>query len=414
MGNYRKHHYIPQWYQYHFLEEGQNESKFYYLDLHPETIKLPNGKRYTRKNLLRWGPPSCFYKEGLYTTKFKEWESTEIEERFFGKVDNDGQKSVEYFADFGHPSANEEAFHSFLAYMSVQKLRTPKGIAYLSSISNLADNNLILMKMQEIHRMHCAIWTECVWSIVDASQSDTKFICSDHPVTVYNLGCFPTSKWCRGANDPVIWLNGTHTIFPLNLNKAIILTNLSWVRNPYGNPSKERPNSELFRAAMFNFTDIQTGRILDEEEVITINYIIKQRAFRYIASAKKEWLYPEDRLTFKRWDQIGYSYLLMPDPRSVTFSSGIIIGYDNNRSEAFDEYGRKPWHPDYKDQTRHNYEWDSFHAFKGEYARLNGPKRKGTAYNFSEKVESEDSADYHAYHLRLEQELKSKIKTWRK
>ena len=35
-------------------------------------------------------------------------------------------------------------------------------------------------------------------------------------------------------------------------------------------------------------------------------------------------------------------YLLMPDPRSVDFSSGIVIGSDNHRSDAFDEYGRKP------------------------------------------------------------------------
>lgn len=410
MGNYRRHHYVPRWYQYRFLEDNQNESKFYYLDLRPETIKLPSGKRYTRKGLLRWGPPSCFFEDDLYTTKFRDWESTEIEPKFFGEIDNDGRKAVEYFAKFEHPSANGEAFNALLPYMSVQKFRTPKGIAYLASITNLADKNLILFKMQEIHRMHCAIWTECVWSIADASQSDTKFICSDHPVTVYNQGCFPASKWCREANEPSIWLDGTHTIFPLEIDKALILTNLSWVRNPYGNPLKERPHAQLFRPAMFNFTDIQTGRILAEEEVIAINYIIKQRAFRYIAAAKKEWLYPEKRLTYKRWDKIGSSYLLMPDPRSVTFSSEIIIGYDNKRSDAFDEYGRKPWHPDYKDQKRHEYEWDTFHAFQGEYARLNGPKRKGVAYNFGGKDESEDSPDYHAYHLGLEQKFKHKIR----
>lgn len=369
---------------------------------------------YTRKNLLRWGPPSCFFIDNLYTTKFRDWKSTEIEQKFFGKIDNDGRKAVEYFSKFKHPSANKEAFHALLPYLSTQKLRTPKGISFLSSITEITDKNLLLFKMQEIHGMHCAIWTECVWSIADASQSETKFICSDHPVTVYNQKCAPASKRCRGANDPVIWLNGTHTIFPLSIDKILILTNLSWVRNPYSNPLQERPNAQLFRDTVFNFTDIQTGRILDEEDVITINYIIKQRAFRYIAAAKNEWLYPEKRLTYNRWDEIGSSYLLMPDPRSVTFSTEIVIGYDNKTSEAFDEYGRKPWYTDYKEQKRHENEWNTFHEFQGEYARLNGPKRKGNAYNFSEKDQSEDSADYHAYHLSLEQKLKSKIKTRRK
>ena len=264
--------------------------------------------------------------------------------------------------------------------------------------------------MQEIHRMHCALWTECIWSIVNASQSETKFILSDHPVTVYNQGCFPRSKWCRGANDPGIWLNVTHTIFPLSINNVLLLTNLSWIRNPYGNPLRKRPHSKLFRSAMFNFTSIQTGRILSEEEVVAINYIIKQRAYRYIASAEEEWLYPEKNLSFRRWDDIGGSYILMPDPRSVSFSSEIIIGYENGRADAFDEYGRKPWHDDYRDKKRHEYEWDTFHAFIGEYARIFGPRRRGIAFEFGNKDKTEDSKDYHAYHLSLEQRHKAKFK----
>ena len=403
---------MPRWYQYRFFEGDEAEKKFYYLDLKPETVTLQNGKKYKRKSLLRWGPPKCFFEDDLYTTRFRDWESTEIEQRFFGKIDTDGNEAVEYFSNFDHPSVNTGAFNALLAYMSVQKLRTPKGLSYLASIAKQADKNRLLFTMQEIHRMHGALWTECTWSIVDASQSETKFIISDHPVTVYNQGCFPRSEWCRGANDPDIWFNGTHTIFPLSINKALLLTNLSWVRNPYGNPLKERPHPELFRLAMFNFTSIQTDRVLSEEEVVTVNYIVKQRAYRYIAAAKEEWLYPEAKYTFRRWDEIGHSYTLMPDPRSVTFSSEIFIGYKNGRSEALDEYGRRPWHEDYKDKTRHDYEWKTFHAFQGEYARLFGPKRRGLTFEFCKKGKIEDDADYHAYHLSLEQKFKPYIKRY--
>lgn len=368
-----------------------------------------NGKKYARKSLLRWGPPKCFYEDDLYTTNFFQWKSTEIEQKFFGKIDSLGQMAVEYFNDFKHPSVNPNAFNALLPYMSVQKFRTPKGLAFLSSITDRRDKNFVLFKMQEFHRMHCALWTECVWSIVDASLSDTKFIISDHPVTVYNQDCFPGSKWCRAANDPGIWFDGTYTIFPLSIDKALLLTNLSWVRNPYGSPTKERPHANLFRSAMFNFTTIQTGRKLEEYEVIAINHIIKKRAHRYIAAAKEEWLYPEAKLNFGRWDKIGTSYMLMPDPRSMVFSSEILIGYKNNQSDAFDEYGRKPWHKDYMDKERHEYEWNAFHAFQGEFARLFGPKRRGQGYEFGKIDRSEDDSDYHAYHLSLEARHKAKI-----
>ncbi|MCG7852852.1 MAG: DUF4238 domain-containing protein [Methanosarcinaceae archaeon] len=409
MPDYRKNHYVPKWYQYLFLPDDIREKKFFYLDLTPDTII--NGKtRYKRKALLRRGPPTCFYEQDLYITKFGERESTEIEEKFFGKVDNFARASVEYWSNFKHPSYDEESFRNLLLYMSTQKLRTPKGLKDFANLVKLSDKNAVLIKLQELQQLFCALWTECIWSIVDASQSETKFIISDHPVTVYNQGCFPRSKWCIGANDPGIWLNGTQTIFPLSINRALLLTNLSWVRNPYGNPLKERPHPNLLRPAMFNFTDIQTGRILSEEEVVVLNYIIKERAYRYIAAANEEWLYPEEKFHFKHWGEIGSSHVLMPDPRSVTFSSEIFVGYDSGKSEAFDEYGRRPWHRDYNDKMRQDYEWNTFHAFQGEYARLFGPKRRGVTFEFGDKDKSEDSADFHAYHLGLEQKLKPLIK----
>ena len=414
MSDYRRNHYVPQWYQHRFFQGNEKEKKLHYLDLKPERIKTPNGKFYTRNDLLRWGPSQCFMEEDLYTTKFLGFESTEIEQYFFGKIDREGLSAVEYFSNFEHPSVNYEAFKAIMVYLSSQKLRTPKGFQFLKNIFKGSGKNDILFKLQEYHKMHCALWTESVWSIVDATNSEIQFICTDHPVTVFNKACFPKSKWCRGFNDPGIWLNGTHTIFPLSYKKALILTNLSWARNPYGNPIKERPNAELFRSAMFNFTAIQTGRLLEENEVNSINYILKNRAYRYIAAAQKEWLYPEINYNVPRWDKIGESYLLMPDPRSMNFSSEIIIGYKGGGSDAFDEYGRKPWDKDYNKKKQNDYEWQTFHAFQGEFARLFGPKRKGVSYELSKLDNAEDDPDYHKYHLGLEQKCKQYVKGLRK
>jgi hypothetical protein len=337
----------------------------------------------------------------LYTTRFGAWESTEIEEKFLGRVDRAGKRAVEYFATFEHPSVDGEAFNALLPYMSIQKLRTPKGLLYLSSLVDLTDRNSVLFRMQELQQLFCAIWTESVWSIVDASQSSTKFIISDHPVSVYNRGCFPASKYCRDL-DPDVRMSGTHTIFPLSLDKALILTNLSWVRNPYSNPLKPRPNPRFFGDAMFNFMEIQTKRLLTDREVTEMNLVIKQRARRYIAAAEESWLYPE-RSVRTRWDDLGDGFLFMPDPRSVDYSTGVMVGYQSGHRRASDEYGRTPADPEYSGHRGEpGADWDSFQAFRGEFARRFGPKRRGRTYAVGRLDNEEDDPEYHRHNLQLE------------
>ena len=408
MPAYKKHHYVPEWLQHRFLPDDLKEKKFYYLDLNPETVV--SGKHtYIRKALLRWGPDSCFFEEDLYATKFGNWTSTEIEEKFFGKIDSSGVSAVEHFANFMDLGAgSHDAFEKLLPYMSTQKLRTPKGLIDLAHILGVVDKNNLLIKMQQLRTLYRALWTECIWSIADASQSETKFLLSDHPITVYNRACPPNSKWCLAYRDPDIALSGTHTIFPLSLNKILILTNLSWVRNPYGHPRHPRPNPNPFRDAMFNFLHIQVGRLLTETEVNEINFVIKKRAYRYIAAAKEEWLYPENKVPSPVWHDLGQGYLFMPDPRSVTFSSEVMIGYEKGRSDSFDAYGRKPWQKDYNDEALRKKEWETFLAFQGEFARVFGPKRRGCSNDFSKRNDKEDSPEFHGHNLELEKKYKPK------
>ena len=401
MTEYSRNHYVPRWLQYRFIPPAQKENKFYYLDLKPETC-ISNKRKYTRRAVMRWGPPKCFCIHDLYTTAFGDWKSTEIEERFFGPLDEQGKSAVEYFASFEHPSADGEKLNALLRYMSTQKMRASKGLEELAKIIMSTDKNQTLLGIQKLRDMYCAIWTECVWGIIDASDSKLKFLLSDHPITVYNKGCFPGSKHCLGYNDPPIWLTGTHTIFPMSMDKALILTNLSWLRDPYGNPMKERPNPDLFRSTMFNFTDIQTGRKLSDLEVAEINFVIKKRAYRFIAAAREEWLYPERDIRNHRWNQLGNGYLFMPDPRSVTFSDQVMMGNDRGVAYMADEYGRQPQQRDFQDVTRRNHELDTHQRFKGEFARKYGSKRRGVAFNFGRIDDDEDDPDFHAYHLSLE------------
>jgi hypothetical protein len=403
---YRRNHYVPEWYQKRFFPPGTTgERKFYYLDLTPDRV-TSNGHTYTRNALLRWGPDRCFCEDDLYTTsRWVTKNPTEMEERFFGTIDASGKKAIEHFGNFQHPDWDHAAFEPLLQYLTVQKLRTPKGLDYLAALAQTNQQDRVLMALARLQVVYCAIWTECIWCILDASQSPTKLLLSDHPVTVYNPDCFPGSQWCSGVNEPDIRRVGTHTLFPLSYDKLLVFTNLAWVRNPYGDAKKVRPNPDFFRSAMFNFTEIQTGRVLSEEEVLEINYIIKQRARRYIAAAEKEWLYPERSMPKRRWDRLGGGYLLMPDPRSVDFSTQIVVGYEGGGGEAWDEYGRRPGQPGYDDEKQRAKEHDTTYAFKGEYARVFGPRRRGIGFDHG-KPRLVDSDDYHKYHLSLEGKFK--------
>jgi hypothetical protein len=398
MTNYRNNHYVPIWYQKRFLSHLEKDRKFYYLDLSPQAM-TSNGRTYARNAVKRWGPPSCFAQRDLYTTQFRDVLSSEIEERFFGPLDDSAQPAIDYIADFQHPSADRDLLWRFIRYLSLQKLRTPKGLKYLSQFTQTTSKNLLLQRLQQLQDMYVALWTEAVWVIADSSQSGRELLLSDHPVTAYNSGYFPGARECRDGGDPHIWKSGTHTLFPLSPTKLLILTNLSWVRHPYGNPKRDRPNPDPFRQAIFKFTDIQTHRILSSDDVVKINYIIKKRAYRYIAANNRDTLYPELNLPKVQWDSFGKEYLLMPDPRAVPFSSQIVWGFADGSSDSVDAYGRRPGQTQFADKIRERREIETFHAFKGEYARLFGPQRRGRIYSLGTSEVTCDSAELHKSYL---------------
>ena len=190
--DFRHNHYVPEWYQRRFM--WPDRPKYFNLGLKPEDVTTATGHKYTRRELLHWGPSRCFAQDNLYTTKWGRVENVDIEKFFFGQIDNSGPEAIDYFANFKHPGADKAKFHNLLTYMSVQKLRTPKGLTWLNSIWKARSQNFDLLFLQQIRNVFCATWTECVWQIADAEQSKTKIIVSDHPMTVYNRGCFPLSR----------------------------------------------------------------------------------------------------------------------------------------------------------------------------------------------------------------------------
>lgn len=407
---YKKNHYVPKWYQKRFIPHGQVDNELFYLDLNPGTFTDPRGVVHQRRAVRRLGPSFCFAEDDLYTTWFGAERRTDIEQIFFGKIDEEGRKAVSFFADYEHPRWSGDAFNGLVLYLSTQKLRTPKGLGWLAERAGTSDRAAVLQHMLRLRQLNCAIWTECIWQIADASKSATKFIISDHPVTAYNRFLGPRNKkWCRGFNDPDIMLNATHTILPLSLDKVLILTNLSWVRNPYQSGVAYRPNHDPLRPAIFNFQTIQTKRQLNEQEVREINFIIKSRAQRYLAAGDEEWLYPERHVSKSSWNNYGDGLLLMPDPRGVQFTGEIFMGWKDGTSTAFDEYGRRPWQKGYGEHAGSR-EFDMLHQFQGDFAEKFGAQRRGRAFNIGDLDPEQDNDEMHELHLKWSKKRQKDMK----
>ena len=374
---YRNNHYVPQWYQRRFIPADAEDRELFLLDLKPERFKTPSGKKLKRKALRRTGTRRCFAIDDLYTTRLGGIESRELEKTFFGDVDQRGRRAVEWFARDGWDGMYEDVLQDLMLFMSTQKLRTPKGLDWLAAQTGGRRREDVLSALTELQSLYGAVWAECVWQIVDASQSPTKFVISDHPVTVFNLACAPGNPlYSKGANDPDIRLHGTQTIFPLSLDRLLILTNRSWACNPYRPPTQVRANPDLFRGAMFNFLDIHQGRKLSEAEVLVVNRIVKLRAYRFIAAGEEKWLYPE-RQTKMPWREVGDSALLMPDPRPLTPNAETIIGYKSGATSAMDAYGRLPGQPGYAKEMKSEEAWGPLLRWQDEFTERFGSDLRG-------------------------------------
>ena len=124
---YRKHHYVPVWYQKRFILPDAKDTELLCLDLKPEAFADTRGIIHHRRAVRRLGPKQCFFEKDLYTSNLGNMQSTEIERLFFGEIDCNGRRGVEHFAAFDHmKSGTHEAFQYLLTYMSTQKLRTTK------------------------------------------------------------------------------------------------------------------------------------------------------------------------------------------------------------------------------------------------------------------------------------------------
>lgn len=335
MSKTRNNHYVPQWYQQGFLELGRNTLA--YLDTTPPQKTLGDGRVITERALFDAPTSRAFRQRDLYSTFFGTSVNDEIERRLFGDIDARGSNAIRAFAgtDVGEWHRH---FQTLFEFIDIQKIRTPKGLDWLKAQYPTLTQNELMLEMQGIRMMHCTIWTEGVREIVSAEDADTKFIVSDQPVTIYNHASAPEAQACAYPNDPSIALKASQTIFPLNRDFCLILTNLEYARDPATSPLDKRTFARNYRHSMVRTDAFIRSRKLSSREVAQINYVLKARSRRYIAAGRKEWLYPEKSVS-QSWGELRKTFL-PPEDGLWRFGGELFAKSEEGDVHYQDEFGR--------------------------------------------------------------------------
>jgi hypothetical protein len=336
MSKTRNNHYVPQWYQEGFFEPGRSSLAF--MDTTPDTRKLPDGRMIVQNGVWNDTPTSrAFCQKDLYSTFFGTSVNDEIERRLFGDIDGRGSQAVRAFSGTDKNEWHNH-FQTFFEYLDTQKIRTPKGLEWLKAQYPKLSQNELMLEMQEIRNLHSTIWVGGVREIISAENSEVKFIFSDHPVTIYNHSVPPTHPLAAYPRDPGIELKASQTIFPLNRNLCLILTNLEYAQNPAAKPLEKRTFARNFRQMMTRIDAFIRSRQLTSEEVGQVNFVIKSRARRYIAGGRKEWLYPEKSVS-QKWGDLRKTFQ-PPANKLHHFGGEMFVKYESGHVHYQDEFGR--------------------------------------------------------------------------
>jgi len=331
----RDNHYVPQWYQRGFL---QGSDQLHYLNLSPNQKTLPNGRVITFNDRELLPPSKCFSEHDLYTTFFGPFISDIIERKMFGEIDDKGARAVRAFIE-DDLRERHDRFLEFFYYIDAQKTRTPKGLTWLKGRYGSLGQTQLMNELQVVQRMHCTMWFEGVREIVSAKKANTKFIISDHPVTVYNFECPPESEYCQYPSDPAIAWKGSQTIFALDQDHCLILTNYEYASEPgLADPKAKRTNARNFGETMVRTNAFIRERELDDKQVHEINFVLKKRARRYIAAAQKDWLYPEKDQSIT-WESVKAT-LLPPSNKIYEFGGEMFMGFNDGTTLFQDAFGR--------------------------------------------------------------------------
>jgi hypothetical protein len=335
-GKSRHNHYVPVWYQRQFMASGVNG--LFYLDLEAATSADPVRRKLGEQLLPPLPPARCFSQHDLYTTFFGGVPNDQIERLLFGGIDNDGATSVKAFV------ANDlqlvtKLFREFFDFISVQKLRTPKGLDWLKASYQRLDQLGLMAELHALRQMNCTMWFECVREVVSAAESQVKFIVSDHPVATFNAGSvIGASELLYPADPPIDW-KGTQTVFPLDSNHCLILTHLEYAKDPsLADLKAKRTHARHFGDTIARTDNTIHGRKLTDSDVRTINQLIAWRAKRYLGASNRSWL--QHAIVSPPDPQRLAEILHPPKDELWHFGGTTYVGFTDGTSRSWDEFGR--------------------------------------------------------------------------
>ena len=327
---------MPKWYQKGF--SCDHVGMLWFADQTPDSRQLPDGRTIWMNRLKPLPPSKGFVSRDLYTTFFGSEINDDIERHMFGTIDQFGCLAVRAFISGDFEQCHKH-FLNFFRYIDAQKIRTPKGLAWLREEYTDLDQVALMEEMQYLRGLNCTIWAEGVREIVSAENSTVKFIVSDHPVTTYNYACPPGSSHCRDSYDPHVSLKGTQTIFPLGFDHCLILTNLEYASDPDTvDPLDKRTNPRYFAPSFVRTDAFIRCRSLMDSEVEQINFIVKSRAKRYVAAHEKDWLFPENRVSTS-WPNLNL-VLRPPKEELHRFGGEILFECKDGSVHYQDAFGR--------------------------------------------------------------------------
>jgi hypothetical protein len=232
-----------------------------------------------------------------------------------------------------------------LMFMNAQKARTPKGLAQikydLARKGHIGASNAILMAyFAQRRQLNCTVWAEGMWEIFSAKNASIKLILSDDPVVLYNCDCYPESEPCRYPHDPDAFWRGTRVIYPLSPDSVLVISHVEHADDPSRQKARRnRTNARSHDETIISYTHIINDRELNDEQIATINYLIKTRSVKYIASINKDHLFPEKIIGQPRWCEIDkFFYTKFPSFRNKT---EIMVGYKDGTQLHANAFGER-------------------------------------------------------------------------
>ncbi len=329
-----ENHYVPKWHQKGFILPG--EQSYHCRNLDPLIKELPSHEKIKIGEYTTSVPTQCFKKRDLYTTHIFSQLDDSIEKFLFGEIDNRGALAVRAMAQNDYPTLHHH-FKQLFEYLDAQKLRTPKGLQWIKNHFPNLNQNKLMSEMLSLRNSHCVMWSEAIREVVSAENSSVKFILSDHPVTIFNIACPPNHPFNTNPDEPSIAFKGSQTVFPLDMNKCLILTNLEYGKDPTGvDPLIPRTNARFSGETIFMTNNTIQVRKLKTEQVMAINYFFKTQASKFLAAADKDWLNPE----IFTWKEIA-KVLIPPENEIWNYGGQTTVGFEDGSFISRDAFGRK-------------------------------------------------------------------------